>query len=320
MINDEYINIHLWCNTGIKSKTLYKIAHDINCEEYKYLINRYTDSRSLKESVYRIKYNINNIPKCPVCGNLNNFIGGKHGYTKHCCCKCTQLDKNVREKNKQTNLMLYGVENGGASKQSRDKYIKTIQEKYNDKTITNVFQSKEVIEKIKQTCLKKYGVTNYALLPEHQLKLKSKETILKRNNTKRKNHTFNTSKPENISNKLLSSIFKVVKRNYKSTDYPFLCDFYIEDINTYIECNYHWTHGGHPYSNNENDKRMVEIWKNKQSKYYDCAIYVWTIRDVNKRNIAKQNNLNYIEFWNINELKEWLKKYEYTNCNLNSDK
>ena len=35
-------------------------------------------------------------------------------------------------------------------------------------------------------------------------------------------------------------------------------------------------------------------------------LYTWTIRDVNKRNIAKQNNLNYIEFWNINELKEWL--------------
>jgi ATP-dependent Lon protease len=306
MINDKYINEYLWCNTGIKSRTLYKIEHDINCEEYKYLINRYTDSRSLKESVYRIKYNIENIPKCPVCGKLNNFIGGKEGYTKHCCCTCAQLDKNVREKNKQTNLKLYGVENGAQSKLSKEKYIKHIQEKYNDNTITNAFQAKEVIEKIKQTCLNKYGVTNYALLPGHQAKLKSQETILKRNNTKRLNHTFNTSQTENDSYKLLKNIFNVVKRNYKSKEYPFLCDFYIEDINTYIECNYHWTHGGHPYSNSNEDNKLVKLWKNKNTRYYECAIYVWTVRDVNKRNIAKQNNLNYIEFWNINELKNWI--------------
>ena len=37
-------------------------------------------------------------------------------------------------------------------------------------------------------------------------------------------------------------------------------------------------------------------------------IYVWTDLDVRKRNIAKENNLNYIEFWNIEELKNWLNK------------
>ena len=30
-------------------------------------------------------------------------------------------------------------------------------------------------------------------------------------------------------------------------------------------------------------------------------------RDPNKRRIAKENNLNYLEFWNINELKDWFK-------------
>ena len=37
-------------------------------------------------------------------------------------------------------------------------------------------------------------------------------------------------------------------------------------------------------------------------------IYTWTILDLKKRNIAQQNNLNYIEFWNINEVKEWINK------------
>lgn len=44
--------------------------------------------------------------------------------------------------------------------------------------------------------------------------------------------------------------------------------------------------------------------------YYNNAITTWTIRDVNKRNIAKNNNLNWIEFWNIDELKKWIINYD----------
>lgn len=40
------------------------------------------------------------------------------------------------------------------------------------------------------------------------------------------------------------------------------------------------------------------------------AINCWTVRDVLKRNTAKQNNLNYLEFFTILELENWLKTYE----------
>ena len=40
--------------------------------------------------------------------------------------------------------------------------------------------------------------------------------------------------------------------------------------------------------------------KSKNTKYYNVAIEVWTKRDVNKRNIAKQNNLNYLEIFSNN--------------------
>ena len=58
---------------------------------------------------------------------------------------------------------------------------------------------------------------------------------------------------------------------------------------------------------NNEDQLILEQWKEKNTKFYDNAITTWTIRDINKRKIAKENNLNYIEFWNINELKDWLK-------------
>jgi hypothetical protein len=54
----------------------------------------------------------------------------------------------------------------------------------------------------------------------------------------------------------------------------------------------------------KSEQRKQIIKKNKTK--YDSVIYTWSDLDVRKRNIAKQNNLNYIEFWNINELKDWL--------------
>lgn len=282
------------------------IEHDNSCKEHEYLANRYTDSRSFKESVYRIRYSVNKIPRCPVCGKPNNFIGGRKGYTKHCCCTCAQLDKEVRNKNKQTNLRLHGTENGAQSKASKEKYIKHIQEKYGDASITNAWQAKEVKKKIADICIKKYGVANYGQLSSHINRLKRRDVIDKREATKRCNHTFNTSKPESMSHKLLEEKYPDVIYQYKSEAYPSSCDFYIPSLDLYIECNYHWTHGGHPFTGSIEDNKKLAKWQSHNTKYYDNAIHCWTVRDVRKRQTAKANKLNYIEFWSLGDLKSWL--------------
>ena len=107
---------------------------------------------------------------------------------------------------------------------------------------------------------------------------------------------------------MLVEKYKDVRRNYKSEQYPYACDFYIPSSDLYIECNFHWTHGDHAYNENDyNDKLRLEYMKYKNNTYYDNAINTWTIRDVNKRNTAKANNLNYIEFWTFDEFKAWIK-------------
>ena len=69
-----------------------------------------------------------------------------------------------------------------------------------------------------------------------------------------------------------------------------------------IEYNGTWTHGGHPFDeNNQEDIDKLNLWKSKNTKYYNNAISTWTNRDIRKRNIAKQNNLNFIELWNFQE-------------------
>lgn len=117
--------------------------------------------------------------------------------------------------------------------------------------------------------------------------------------TKKKNNTFNTSKPESdFYNKLLlENSTKTIFRNYKDKDrYPFYCDFYIVEDDLFIELNFHWTHGGKPFDPNDKEcQEKLAIWqeKSKTSQFYKNAIQTWTVRDVEKQKIAKENNLNY---------------------------
>ena len=90
-----------------------------------------------------------------------------------------------------------------------------------------------------------------------------------------------------------------------SEEYPFPCDFYIPSIDTYIEYQGFWTHGKEPYIGSEEQKNVLNLWKNKNSTQYKRAIKTWTIEDIKKREIAIQNNLNWLEFFNMNQFMHW---------------
>lgn len=131
------------------------------------------------------------------------------------------------------------------------------------------------------------------------------------NRTKRKNKSFNTSKPEEDAFQKLVTLFGIndVIRQYNCSRYPFNCDFYIKSRDLYIECNYFWHHGGHWFNEkDEEDLKKLQKWRLHNSKNYRKAIYVWTDLDIRKRNIAQQNNLNYIVFWRKEEFNDWISK------------
>lgn len=128
--------------------------------------------------------------------------------------------------------------------------------------------------------------------------------------TKRANKSFNTSKPEEIIYQLLTDKFGInIKRQYASELYPFACDFYIPSLNLYIEYQGLWTHGGEPFDK-DNKKHLEKIkkWQNSDSDFYSLAINVWTVSDPLKRETAKKNNLNWIEFFTIDQFMEWYNK------------
>lgn len=126
--------------------------------------------------------------------------------------------------------------------------------------------------------------------------------------TKKKNHTVNTSKLEEQAYSLLCNHFNVedIIRQHKSDVYPFACDFFIKSKDLYIECNFSWTHGHHWFDEkSEEDRLICKKWKDKHTKYYDNAINTWTVRDVLKRKTAEANNLNYLVFWTLDEMHEY---------------
>ena len=256
--------------------------------------------------------------------------------------ECVFRSEYGRKKSEKTCLERYGVTNGGASKEAQEKIRKTKLERYGDEYYTNSELAQETclkrygvrfylsydgfIEQSKntklkkygdvsynnpnkntQSCLEHYGVDNYFKTQECKNKLNTNETKQKRYETKKKNGTMNTSGPEENCYQLLLEKYPDVIRYYKSKEYPFNCDFYIPSIKLYIEYQGNWTHGKHPFNeNNPDDILKYNEWKSKHSEYYDNAAYDWRYRDTNKRQIVKQNNLNFIEFWNLDEVNTWL--------------
>lgn len=212
------------------------------------------------------------------------------------------LNYNNRETAEQTCLKKYGSSVYLRSSKAKDRIKEIFLERYG---VENPFQAEEVKEKIKQTCLERYGATHFSKSQKYQDLLNQKPqderdlSKQKEYETKRKNGTFNTSKPEDLYYEYLLSMHSEdnIIRQYRSDLYPFSCDFYIPSEDLYIECNYSWTHGGHPFNeDNEEDRALLESWKEKSltSDYYKNAIYTWTDLDVRKQKIARENKLNYL--------------------------
>ena len=164
----------------------------------------------------------------------------------------------------------------------------------------------------KQAFQDKYGEDVTTLFQTEDFKAHMKaineQRKQKEHDTKKRNGTFKTSKPEDEAYELLCKKFGKddVVRQHWSEAYPFNCDFYIRSLELYIECNFSWTHGGHWFDeSNEEDLKTLQKWKDKRTKYYQNAIETWTVRDVKKRETSEKNKLNYVVFWKLDDTRNF---------------
>jgi len=209
---------------------------------------------------------------------------------------------------------------GNGSKEIREKIEKTNIEKYGSKSH---LKNKEIKEKINKTNLERYGV-NY---PLQNIKIHNKtiESGLKNNSyinaaiersnwpqerkdlqakrahdTKCKNGTFNTSK--SFEDTLIDYLKKtypqytIITQYYDDQRYPYNCDCYIKELDLFIEFQGSYFHNWRPFDNSE---AHIQEYNNLIAKGGLSATVAdtWRYRDVEKRKVAKENNLNYLEYW-----------------------
>ena len=275
-----------------------------------YLENRFLESYSLKEILYRIKHKIEDRPTCKYCGKPVKFIGkGRVMFGNYCSTFCRAKDTskyNWQEGHKRYNLEHYGVEHNFQIDKCKKKRMETLIKHYGEHPLAN----KEIQNRIKKTCLERYGV-EHTFLSEKCIKNKDKFY---------KNFAGKvSSKPENKVYELLKEKFDNIERSYKSEKYPFNCDFYLPKLNMYIECHFSHYHRGKAF-NKDNKEHIKELENlkiksiekhkldNRPKNQYDMMIYTWTDLDVRKRNIAKENNLNFVELFSLKEAKEFIDK------------
>ena len=189
----------------------------------------YPKLSKVNEMLYWLDNGLTDYPKCPVCGKDITVFASRH-YPNHCCCRCTQLDKVVRDKNKKTCLERYGVDNGGKSKELREKQKQTMLSRYG---VDNIFKDKDYI---KSCNIKKFGVSNCAKLPETIEK--RKQTLEKRYGV---NCGFKLAKETNKSKGELE-LFEYIQSLYPSavsgdrlTIHPLELDIFIPELKVGIE-------------------------------------------------------------------------------------
>lgn len=219
--------------------------------------------------------------------------------------------EEIMNKMKKTNLERYGAENVFASEIMREKIKETMIERYG---VDNPSKSIEIMENRNKTNLKRYGfkspMKNEHVKEKNRQIINSPEARKKSYETRMKNDSFKISKVEKELEVELRKLFPDLKTQYKSKEYPFHCDYYVPELDLYIEYNGTWTHGFHFFDeNNQEDLNKLEKWKNKNTKYYNSAIKTWTQRDILKLNTAIENNLNYIAWFNQEQAYEWLLKF-----------
>lgn len=341
---------------NIESNRIRHIDKYPNIKSYLLNRYKDNEGNNYNEILHRIKYHIEVYPKCIVCGNRIPYRNVQVLFgNKYCSVKCAANSERIKEKKKETSIKKYGVEHPAKSKEIKEKIRLTCLHKYGCESyltsseckknlldkygVEYPFQSRKILEKCKETVIRKYGVDNYSKTQECHAKILStclerygvtswtktkefkkimeenKETMNdKRIATKIKNNTLNTSYEEQRIYKFLKQIYPNILTQYKNNKkYPFNCDFYIPEYDLYIEYQGYPSHGDFPYKNDAKCNEILEVWKQKQ---YTGWIYDWTKRDVMKRNCAKKNNLNYIEFfhYDISLIKETIENYINKGC------
>lgn len=217
---------------------------------------------------------------------------------------------NNRDQAKQTCLERYGVENPFQDVEHiKQSYVEAFGDDHpmHNEAIVNKFKehhdAKSAIQKGRQTYLERTGFDNPG---------KNPDVIKKGIETKIAKGYYNSPGTSNIERrleKILNRNFETVIWHYRdpryarSTGYQFETDFYIKELDLFIELNAADFHHNCPFDPlNEDHIKLSNTLKCSTKKWNQKKYETWCIRDREKQLIAKENNLNYIQLYPNNSI------------------
>ena len=190
-------------------------------EFYVLLISRPEyEGLDFKERLYWYFNGIKDHPVCKTCGKPTKFHGPNVGYAEHCCARCTQLDKTVRERNTNTNIERYGK---NFREVIHQRVCKTKEERYGDRNFNNHKKFVETMvantgtdnpmkvdsirSKARKTCLERYGSEYYFTSDEGKSRME--EFSRKRAETNTRLYGFEyATQNESVKEKLSRSVME----------------------------------------------------------------------------------------------------------------
>jgi len=122
------------------------------------IINSKDDYIPFKEKIWLFINNLQEIPKCPNCGNNLKYVETlKKGHNKYCSIKCLNSSQEHKQKIINTNNKNHGVNSHNQINLIKKKKKKTWIKNYG---VDNPMKSKLIIERYNQNLFNKYGVNN----------------------------------------------------------------------------------------------------------------------------------------------------------------
>lgn len=101
-----------------------------------------------------------------------------------------------------------------------------------------------------------------------------------------------------------------VVRNYVSDKYPLGCSFYVKSRDLYIEDFTSPVHMGRWFNDSyTNMEALRELQDDMEERpYHETVVNIWAGMDVEKREDAEKNELNYVVFWDpfLDDLYDWI--------------
>lgn len=121
---------------------------------WKYLNEKYGFLESFQERMYWYYHKLN---KKPVCGNCSGpvmFVRFSTGYQEYCCAKCSNSSTKKIEDIKRTNNAKFGGNAPACSSEVQNKMKSTCIERYG---VENAMQNSEIKKKTHNTHIERYG-------------------------------------------------------------------------------------------------------------------------------------------------------------------